>query len=137
MEDANALRLDVWQFVRVMVALEAMPETAARRAWGEAWREIDDRLERLRETDAAAFATLMMDEEVVLPIPGVNVLGDAARALRRVEDELAAALSEPGLSEERRSALAFERRALGRRRKALQRRMQTETAPRRRTRATP
>lgn len=137
MEDANALRLDVWQFVRVMVALEAIPETAARRAWGEVWREIDDRLERLRETDAAAFATLMMDEEVVLPIPGADVLGDAARALRRVEDELAAALSEPGLSEERRTALAFERRALGRRRKALQRRMQTPAAPRRGTRGTP
>lgn len=123
---AEELRLDVWRFVRIMVALEAMPESAARRAWGDIWREIDARLTRLGETDAAAFAETMMESEVVLPVPDLGVLADAARALVRVDGELAAALAARGLPEARRAELEFERRELRRTRKSLARR-----APRR------
>ena len=118
----DALRLDVWQFVRLMVALEAMPEGAAMRAWGDAWREIDERLARLGRADTAAFAALMMDEEVVLPAPGARVLDEALRALRRVDRELGAALAQGGLDAQRRAALEFERRGLRERRDALARR---------------
>ena len=118
----DALRLDVWQFVRLMVALEAMPEGAAMRAWGDAWREIDERLARLGRANAAAFAALMMDEEVVLPAPGARVLDEALRALRRVDRELGAALAQGGLDAQRRAALEFERRGLRERRDALARR---------------
>lgn len=118
--DAPAeLRLDVWQFVRIMVALEAMPASAALRAWGGAWRELDDRLTQLGKTDPDAFAALMMDEEVVLPAPDRRVLDDAERALRRVDRELSSALAERGLTADRRAELEFERRALRRRRRAL------------------
>ena len=119
MDGAGEWRIDVWQFVRVMVALEAMPGTTARRAWGGIWREIDDRLARLGESDAAGFAALMMDEEVVLPVADRRVLADAAQALDRVDRELSAALAEPGVAEERRVDLAFERRALRRLRRHL------------------
>ncbi len=121
--DAPAeLRIDVWQFVRIMVALEAMPASAAQRAWGGIWREIDDRLTLLGKTDPDAFAALMMDEDVVLPAPNRRVLDDAARALRRVDREISSALAERGLPADRRAELEFERRALRRRRRALARR---------------
>lgn len=122
MSDSDDLRLDVWQFVRLMAALEAMPDGAAMRAWGDAWREIDERLARLGRTDAAAFGALMMDEEVVLPAPGARVLDEALRALRRVDRELGSALAESGLGAQRRAALEFERRGLRERREALARR---------------
>ncbi len=118
----------MWEFVRVMVALEAMPATAAMRAWRGIWREIDGRLHELGETDAAGFASLMMEEEVVLPVPSPRVVGDARRALRRVDRELTTALAERGLTNARRTELEFERRALRRRHQRLSRPQDVERA---------
>ena len=122
MAKGEPLRLEVWRFVRLMVALETMPEGAAMRAWGGAWREIDERLARLGRADAAAFSALMMDEEAVLPAPGAGALEEAVRALRKVDRELGSALARCGPDAERRAALEFERRELRESRKALARR---------------
>ena len=122
MTGAPPWRIDVWQFVRVMVAVESLPGAAAARAWGEIWREVDDRLDRLQTSDPDGFAHLMMCEEVVLPVPDRTVLDDAARALEQVDRELAAALAERGLPARRRADLAFEREALRKRRAELSRR---------------
>jgi len=128
-ENKAVLRLETWQFVRIMVALEAMPGSKAARLWGLAWREIDRRLSHLGKTDAEGFAALMMEQEVVLPIPGPHIVREAVRALRQVDRELAALLAGEGLSEEQRSALKFEQQALRRRERALSRRRHTGRRP--------
>jgi hypothetical protein len=63
----------IWQFVRIMVCLEQQAdETDGVRkgsvlsAWGEIWQELDGRLAELGETDAAAYADLMMEQEVII-----------------------------------------------------------------------
>ncbi|MEQ9489746.1 MAG: hypothetical protein RIM72_12225 [Alphaproteobacteria bacterium] len=69
----NELRLTVWQFVRLMVqvdeTLAARPNTAAesiKEAWDDIWLDIDARLEELGRKDPDGFASMMMDQEVVL-----------------------------------------------------------------------
>ncbi len=121
-EEQSVLRLETWQFVRIMVALEAMPGSKAARLWGAAWREIDNRLTHLGKTDAESFAALMMEQEVVLPVAGPHVVRETVRALRRVDRELAALLSGEDLPEDQRAALRFERQALRRLERSLARR---------------
>ena len=59
------LRIVVWQFVRIMVQLEAEAGRRKRRAsvyddWREAWEELDARLTDLGKKDVAAYSNLMM-----------------------------------------------------------------------------
>ena len=66
------LRIPVWQFVRIMVELEGRASSKRPRGgsvytdWRDAWAELDARLSDLGERDAAAFANLMMEQEVVV-----------------------------------------------------------------------
>ena len=69
----NDLRLTVWQFVRLMVqvdeTLAAKPDPgvqAVKDMWDDIWLDIDARLEELGRKDPDGFATMMMDQEVVL-----------------------------------------------------------------------
>ncbi len=73
----RSLRLDVWQFVRLMVQLEETLEKTpgqgkgtAHRAlferWEDIWVDLDARLVDLGQHDMDAFADLMMNQEVVL-----------------------------------------------------------------------
>ena len=69
----NDLRLTVWQFVRLMVqvdeTLSARPNPAVKEikdTWDDIWLDIDARLEELGRKDPDGFATMMMDQEVVL-----------------------------------------------------------------------
>ena len=111
--------LDVWQFVRIMVRLEETAEvrgTGSRdrlyRAWRASWDEMDRELTRLGESDADAFAELMMDHDVVLPLPR-----DQRGQLNQTIDEVIAQLSRTIAAEERdterRRHLRFERTELG------------------------
>ena len=61
------LRIPVWQFVRIMVELEGRTNSGAvYNEWRDAWSELDARLSELGESDATAFADLMMEQEVVV-----------------------------------------------------------------------
>lgn len=97
----QSLRLTVWEFVRLMVALEDKPRREAmaeelKRLWGEAWAEIDAELARLASADPDAYAVMMMDRETVLPgaTPPrrryvASVLREVARAMRAEREALA------------------------------------------------
>jgi hypothetical protein len=63
----------IWQFVRLMVCLEQQTSEAGEirkesvlSAWAEIWQELDNRLAELGETDAAAYADLMIEQEVII-----------------------------------------------------------------------
>ncbi len=122
---SGKVALGVWQFVRVMVRLEETAATRGKkprdglyREWRESWREVDRELARLGKSDAAAFADLMMDHDVVLPCPE-----DRKGALGRVIDEVVAALSAAIAAgeddAERLRHLRFERTELGKLRKRI------------------
>jgi hypothetical protein len=131
------LAIDVWQFVRIMVELEARAQKRrsrgpAFRAWKEAWAELDRSLTEIGARDAAAFAELMMDQQVVLPAPGEAELEDALAALDAVIAQLAAALGRGKGGTRRRADLQFERESLAELRTRLSRRLHAERADGRR-----
>lgn len=84
------LEIGVWQFVRIMVELETQ---AARRKgrrptayddWREAWDELDSRLTKLSARDQAAYADLMMNQNVVVKCRGAAQLEEVSDALGRI-----------------------------------------------------
>lgn len=117
--DAGELRIVVWQFVRIMVQLEAVARSRGRaRApsvygdWRSAWNEVDRTLERLGKSDPDAFADLMMNQEVVLRCADRSQVNDVVRAIENVIhqiDQQIRAVAGDGQAEE---DLRFERREL-------------------------
>ena len=116
---AGEVSLDVWQFVRVMVRLEETAEvrgTGSRdrlyRAWRASWDKMDRELTRLGESDADAFAELMMDHDVVLPLPR-DQRGQLNRTIDEVIAELSRTIAVEERDTERQRHLRFERTELG------------------------
>ncbi len=92
----NDLRLSVWQFVRLMVqvdeTLAARPNPAVeeiKTTWDDIWLDIDARLEELGRKDPDGFATMMMDQEVVLtgmtPALQTAIAGELAQVVRTMQ----------------------------------------------------
>ena len=109
MTDKAEIRITVWQFVRIMVALEGRrPRARIYEDWKAAWRELDAELARLGRTDHAAYSDLMMNQEVVLALGGDKrrreVIAVLARIMQDMKRQLRTAKSGP---DERRS-LNFE-----------------------------
>ena len=133
------LAIDVWQFVRIMVELE---ERAQKRrkggpaylAWREAWDELDRSLTEIGGRDAAAFAELMMDQQVVLKAPSEAQLEDALAALDAVIAKLSAALGRHKGGARQRADLQFERDQLAGLRTRLSQRLRGGRAQARRPR---
>jgi hypothetical protein len=87
----------VWQFVRVMVCLEQqLGETNDARknsilsAWREIWQELDNRLAELGQSDAAAYADLMMEQEVVIDEISTPQIDEVIAAIDSVSKEITA-----------------------------------------------
>lgn len=133
------LRLVVWQFVRVMVQLEAASRARGRQsapslygAWRPAWQEIDRRLTEVGKTDAAAFSELMMEQEVVLQCRTRAQMNELTRTLENVVNQLKAETKAASGDARRLNDLRFERtelETLGRRLRKLTKSAGT-TAPR-------
>ncbi len=114
MTHEGEMRITVWQFVRIMVALEGRrPRARVYADWKAAWRELDAELTRLGRADRAAYSDLMMNQEVVLELGGDKrrreVIAVLARIMRDMKRQMRAANSG---AEERRS-LKFELGELG------------------------
>ena len=80
------LEIGVWQFVRIMVELEARSRRSKNRRpaakgratvyddWREAWEELDNRLSELGGRDQEAYADLMMNQNVVVKVGGCGMV---------------------------------------------------------------
>jgi len=117
MADANTLAIDVWQFVRIMVALEKSARrgrgpSAAYTAWREIWRELDQRLTELGKSDAAGFAELMMEQQVVLPIARPAIIREAVECIEAVTRQMTTDLDRGTGDAGHQSDLRFERKEL-------------------------
>lgn len=124
----HRLDITVWQFVRIMVQLEAVAKSRGgrRRAatpaatqqrpvygdWRAAWQEIDRELTRLGETDAEAFSDLMMNRNVVLECRGRRQLNEVTRAIENVVHQMREEVRASAGDEEHVSDLRFEIREL-------------------------
>jgi hypothetical protein len=98
----------VWQFVRIMVQLEAVAKSRGGRRrggapampqqwpvygdWRAAWQEVDRELTRLAAADADAFADLMMNRNVVLACRGRSQLNEVTRAIDNVVHQMRAGI---------------------------------------------
>ncbi len=113
------VRLPVWQFVRLMVEVEETlsrgrngDAAAVMGAWRDIWSELDAELTRLGEADQAAFAGLMMDQEVVLEEVTPGLARAVAAMLRKVVRTMQASLDSGPPEGQRADDLRFEIREL-------------------------
>lgn len=111
-EPVEELEFDVWQFVRLMVAMEDGDRSApAWRAWRDIWQSLDAELERLRKSDRAAFADKMMEQSVILEAVPVSWLPGIAGTLETLAKELDRAVRQ-ARDKAVRADLHFEREGL-------------------------
>ncbi|HJN59635.1 MAG TPA: hypothetical protein QF630_01190 [Alphaproteobacteria bacterium] len=116
------MRITVWQFVRIMVALEGRrPRPEVYQDWKDAWRELDAELTRLGRTDHAAYSDLMMNQEVVLELGGDKRRREVVAALARIMQDTKRQLRAANAGAEERRGLKFELAELGELHKALNR----------------
>lgn len=117
------LEIGVWQFVRIMVELEGRatrrkgrrPAAKGRPSvyddWREAWDELDGRLTELGARDQAAYADLMMSQDVVVNCHGAGQLEEVRDALGRIIETMKAEIDR-GAPRGRLKDLRFESREL-------------------------
>lgn len=109
-------RFVTWQFVRLMVHLEATASGSPGRqalleAWQEEWTELDGELTELAQNDFDAYADLMMHHEVVQEAGPEDAAATAAAVLGEVITQLRAEAAESDDDEARRD-LQFEAASL-------------------------
>jgi len=81
------MNLDIWAFVRVMVALEeaakGTPAASLYALWEEAWQEVDQQLSELADTDFDAYSDMMMNTQIALDLPPAQseAFGETLKAL--------------------------------------------------------
>jgi hypothetical protein len=117
--ESTELRIVVWQFVRIMVQLEAVARSRGRTKapsvyadWRTAWTEIDRTLERLGQSDAEAFSDLMMNQEVVLRCRDRGQVTEVLRAVENVMNQIDQQLRAVAGDGQAIEDLRFERREL-------------------------
>lgn len=124
----HRIDITVWQFVRIMVQLEAVAKSrGGRRAgrpvatpqerpvyvdWRPAWQEIDRELTRLGSTDADAFSDLMMNQNVVLECRSRSQINEVMRAIDNIVHQMRAEVAASAGDEEHIADLRFEIREL-------------------------
>lgn len=116
-QDSAVLEIPVWQFVRIMVALEDAAASDGNRedgtgalydSWRGLWEPLDRELTALGESNADAFADLMMSQTVVLDEPSAAQRAILARILDGVIGAMRAALARQDGDAAHRRSLAFE-----------------------------
>ena len=117
------LEIGVWQFVRIMVELEARAGRSKNRRplakgratvyddWREAFDELDNRLSELGARDQEAYADLMMNQNVVLKCHGSAQTDDVNDALARIIETMKGEIDRGG-PRRRLKDLRFETREL-------------------------
>lgn len=75
------MNLDIWAFVRVMVALEEQMNdkqasgeapAALYQLWEQEWLEVDQQLAELADTDFGAYSEMMMSTQIALDLPDAH-----------------------------------------------------------------
>ncbi|MGE4218846.1 MAG: hypothetical protein AB7G39_05305 [Alphaproteobacteria bacterium] len=119
----SEIAFTVWEFVRVMVRLEAAaegdpkgPQAALLAEWQDIWSELDAELARLGESDPDSMQALMLDHDLRVDLPAMQ-----RPALIRTLDEVVAEMrsATDGVDADLRAALTAEAEALD----ALRRRL--------------
>ena len=108
-----SLEFTVWEFVRVMVALEDEGEDCpfyTQRA--DVWDSVDSELGRLAAEDPDGFAEMMMDHQVTLDDVGADEMKDVERGAEIALETIKAAEEDGGHDEETARGLSFEKKEL-------------------------
>lgn len=108
-----ALDLTVWEFVRIMVALEdegADCPFYVQRA--DVWDSVDGELGRLSAEDPDGFAEMMMEHQVTLEDVGADELKDVERGAAIALEAIKGAEDAGVDDEDQAHGLAYEKREL-------------------------
>ena len=65
-EDEDAMKLDIWEFVRLMVAVEQEPGNPLMQAFAQQWQEVDQALTELAQEDHIAYSDMMLNQQIDL-----------------------------------------------------------------------
>ncbi len=121
-----SLTFSVWQFVRVMVRLEASARLRGQRPrdqlyqrWQASWREVDEELTRLGKSNPDGFAELMMDHDVVVSCQSTSQLNQVVRVIEEVIQQLSKSISSKDGNAEQLRHLRFERGELDKLKKRI------------------
>lgn len=88
------VKLDTWQFVRVMVALEPRRHTSALwRRWKDTWTELDRELADLAKVDFDAYSELMMQHRLTLASVSQQELQELSLTIDTVIRDISRSLS--------------------------------------------
>ena len=105
MSKLEAVDLDIWEFVRLMVLCEQRAEQAGYQRllsrFGDAWSDIDARLTELHAQDHQAYSDLMLNTSIKLSIADKSDYQLIIEAFQQVITELEALLAPCELPEER------------------------------------
>ena len=92
------MEIPVWQFVRIMVACEKRPNSRLLSENKDSWKELDEVLGGLAQTDFEAYSHLMMHTNVYLAAPNKielrRVLDSVLRELKLAKRRTRAGSSE-------------------------------------------
>lgn len=109
----TTLDLTVWEFVRIMVALEDEgADSAFYTQRSEVWDAVDGDLGRLAQEDPDGFAEMMMEHQVTLEDMGADELKDVERGAEIALEAIKDAEGDDALDAETKQGLAFEKREL-------------------------
>lgn len=119
------LDLSVWEFVRVMVALEDEgADSAFYTARADVWDSVDGDLGRLAGEDPDGFAEMMMEHQVTLEDVTADEMKDVERGVEIALEAIKGAEAAGTADEEQAHGLAYEKREL----KALLKRLRRSGA---------
>ncbi len=111
------MKLDVWEYVRLMVALEERANSQLLAREQDSWSELDQELTRLADSDHTAYSDLMLNSTVDLGELSASERQEARAALTAVIEALKN--DEKHADEELKAALTVERKSLAKRLKGL------------------
>ena len=111
------MKLDIWEFVRLMVAVENQADNPLMQAFGEQWQEVDQALEALSQSDRIAYSDMMLNQEIDLGALNRDQKAAGAAALQKVIAELKT--MEEDLEPDDAETIKLERKALAKRLKGF------------------
>lgn len=111
------MKLDIWEFVRLMVAVEDQADNSLMQAFGTQWQEVDQALAELSQSDHIAYSDLMLNQHIDLGTLNRDQKTAGAEALTRVIAELKT--MEEDLEPDDAETIKLERKALAKRLKSF------------------
>lgn len=107
------LEFTIWEFVRIMVALEDEgADSEFYQTRSNVWDEVDEELGRLAEEDPDGFSEMMMDHQITIEKVGQKEMKDIIRGVEIALEAIKGAEADGPEDKDRAIGLSFEKKEL-------------------------